>query len=203
MNNSVNNISFKAQLVTNLSGRHNIMSKVASDFAQKTSRIQGELCVKRGETLINPKTLVFTTEESAYVISDYAELMGNKFKNAKDITDDAVGKISDIFVNIFKALKFENKFVRKNQELIQNINRIRRVIERNEAKLNLLKQGNDQQAIKLLSGIIESNKSKLAKLESQYFPQKEHFLKQADKIAQDAPELKAWRSGVNDLESYV
>ena len=203
MNNSINNINFKGQLITKLSGRHNIMSRVSNDFAKKTAHIPGKLTITRGNTLVNPKTIILSNGDTGYVISDYANFMGNKFKNANEITDDVVSKISDTFVNIFNALDLEKKFVRKNQELIQNINRIRRIIDKNEIRLNVLKESNDQQAIKLLTAIIESSKKKLAKLEAQYNPKKIIFLEQADKFAEKDPELKVWRNVVEDIESYV
>jgi len=203
MDNSINNISFKGQLVTKLAGRHNIMSKVAENFANKTRRSPGELTIKRGEHLVSPNTIVFSNGNASLVISDYAKYMGNNLKKAEDVTESLVNKISETFTNIYKALKLENKFVNKNQELIKSINRLKRIIEQNEARLETLRQSNDQKAVNLLSAIIDSNKNKLAKLEAQYKPKKADFLDEADRLSRKDPELKPWRSVVEELESFI
>ena len=71
VNNSINDVSFKAQMVIQLSGRHNIMSRVAKDFAKKTENIPGQLFIKRGARYENPGTIEISNGFSTYVMSKY------------------------------------------------------------------------------------------------------------------------------------
>ena len=126
--------------------------------------------------------------------------MGNNLKNSSDVTGNVVNKISETFLIIFKALKLEDKFVKKNQELIKSISRLKRVIEKNENLLKILEKNNEQTAYKLTSAILDSNKRKLVSLESIYNPQKADFLDEADRLLKKDSILKDWRSVVEDLE---
>lgn len=204
MNSSINSVNFKGKLVTTMSGRHNIMSRVSENFAKKTEHISGELLVKRGSRYENPGSIVFSSGHSSCVVSDYNKLFGNNFKSPTEITDKVVDSITKTFVNFFKALNFEEKFVEKNKNLVKSIRSLRRTVAKYESCINYAKQHNhDPLIIKRFTIILNSYKNKLAKLEKDYAVYKASFLQGADKLTKKAPELETWRQVVGEIEDYM
>ena len=203
MNNSINDVSFKAQMVTQLSGRHNIMSRVAKDFAKKTENIPGQLFIKRGARYENPGTIEISNGFSTYVMSKYDNLLGNNIKTSSEVTNDVVDKISDTFVHFFKALNIESKFEEKNKNIIKSIRSLKRVIKKYESYEKSANDNNNDQMADRFKTIANSYKSRLEKLEKNFAVKKNAFLREADKLNKKAPELKTWRQVVEDIEDYV
>lgn len=204
MSNSTGTVNFQGRLVTNLSGRHNIMYRVSENFAKKTEHISGELLVKRGARYENPGSIVLSNGHSSYVISDYDKLMGNNFKSPSDITEKVVNNISKTFVNFFKALNFETKFVEKNKNLVKSIRSLERTVAKYEAHVKYaIQNNNDPLIIKRFTTVLDSYKNKLAKLKKEFAENKAIFIEGADKLTKKSPELETWRQVVGDIEEYI
>lgn len=198
--NGMNGISFQANLVTSLKGRHNIMDDVAKRFAEKTKRIPGTLNVERADKLIvGPKVHALEFDAGArYILSDgYENILGNNLKNKSDVTSAIVEKITNTFVNIFKALTCESKFQNKIDPLVKNIQETRQAMNLNLRIAAKLKD-KDPVASELYTKLAEHNRARLTTLESELAVETQKFQDKASKIGKDDPNLDVWRIIVSE-----
>ena len=191
MDNSINNISFRAQLATKMNGRYGLLEQVGKKFAQKTKNIPGELKVHR-YTSEHPKAIIFSYENKSYVITDYADLMGNNLTSKKEITSKLTDKIANRFANICRALKADIDYNDKTADLITNINSATRTLRINRLILNSLVNKGQEEAAEKFKKVIARNESRLAKLTAKLDIIKDSYKAKLGKMVEKEPKLEVW-----------
>lgn len=199
-----NQPNFRGTLVTQLKGNHNILEKVSTRFNQKTEQLSGRLFLKPMDAFVtenNIQALEFVLGTHQYIISDGADLLlGNDLKTKKDVSPVAVEKITDTFINIFKALSAEAKFTRKVTSLSKNIESAKKTIKENARKVQVLKDNNCEKVCSIYEKLLELNQRRLNKLNLEYNKAKNLFVNQAKKISENEPYLDSWFAMVSDKE---
>lgn len=200
MDLNVSNVGFKANMVTQLKGRHDIMTKVGQRFAEKTKHMKGELVINRAakEIVSDAHALEFDVNGASYIISEGIEdFLGNNIKSKKELTDGVVDRIATTFVNVFKALTAESKFEIKTANLQENIEETKKALLKNLSYATACeKRGN--KASEMYKALAKQNRNRLNSLKSQYAKECDAFLSRANKIGAEDSHLDVWHVMMNE-----
>ena len=182
MDNKINNISFKANLVTSMKGRNGIMKDVAQKFAQRTKSIDGTFEIARASN--NQKSLIVTLKEkkSEYIINNFADLTG---ENIEVKTNSSIEEIADSFVGIFRALSTKSVYEKTIKRLNKNKANAESAMRANKSSLTKALMRDKDTSKEFYLNIIEKNKAKIEKIESCINGAKERYLSILNKIAAD------------------
>ena len=182
MDNKINNISFKANLVTSMKGRNGIMKDVAQKFVQRTKSIDGTFEIARANN--NQKSLIVTLKEkkSEYIINNFADLTG---ENIEVKTDSSIEEIANSFVGIFRALSTKSVYEKTIKRLNKNKANAESAMRANKSSLTKALMRDKDTSKEFYLNIIEKNKAKIEKIESCINGAKERYLSILNKIAAD------------------
>ncbi|MBE7710993.1 MAG: hypothetical protein E7Z92_02505 [Cyanobacteria bacterium SIG31] len=196
MDNSVNNISFKANIVTKMNGRYRLINKVSKSFAEKTKNIPGEMCIYRNAKEY-PKAIIFSYKNKDYILRDYADLMGNDLSSKAEVTDKLVDKVTKTFVNIFNALKADVIYDMQTAELVANIRSTKNALKNNTYMANKLQDKGLDKLAENFKVLVGHNERRLAKLRAELEKFNNNYRTKLEKMAEKEPKLEVWASVIS------
>ena len=164
MDNKINNISFRANLVTSMHGRNGIMKGVANRFAQKTKGLDGTFEVARTK-LDSSKALLMTHKENKiyFLVTDYGDLTG---AGHTQNTPENVELIAETFARIFRAMKAQSTFNNVQKRINKNKSRTENALNANQKSLISAKLKGDIANENACISMIEKNRAKINLLEA-------------------------------------
>lgn len=197
-----NKISFKANIVTRMKGRHNVLESVAKNFEQKTKGKNGSLYIYRNKADY-PDAIVFSVDKKfEYIISDYDELLGNNIADNNKVTKAYIDKITKTFINIFNALSINQKFNEIMSDYNDNINSVKKAFAKNKMLLKNANEIGDKNKADIYRFLAEQNQKRYLKLNELSNAEKEKYSKQLEEMASKEPYLEVWRDVmIEDLKS--
>ena len=197
MDKSINSLSFRANLVTNMKGRHNIMKPVAERFAEMTKNKSGELVLSR-DGLNYPGALVISLKNNSYILHDYADLLGNNFASASDIKSPVINRIAKTFARIFKALNADNEFSMSKEFYTEKIKYAYKELRNDKRFLTEARNAGDVKNAEAFEKLVANDKKRITALENDFTIIKEKYISQLEKMADKEPKLKVWRDVITD-----
>ena len=193
-----NNISFKANIVTKMKGRHNVLENVAKNFEQKTNGINGSLYIYRNKSDY-PDSIVFSIDKKTeYIVSNYDELLGNNIPNKSKVTKAYINKVTKTFINIFKALSADQKYDEKISDYEDNIKSVQTAFFKNQKLLKFANEKGETSRAEIYRFLAEQNQKRYLKLKKMVNEEKEKYSKVVEKMANKEPYLEVWRDVIID-----
>lgn len=188
MNNSINNISFGANIVTKIRGRNNIMQEVAQKFAERTQGIEGTMRIERGDKIGLDNSIVFNLnrKQASYLEmeDEFDKFMG---QGSQNIPAD---KITDHFVKIFKSIQLQDKYDKSTAKLKKEIENVKQKLY---GFKNLLKGIDEDNAFfKPYSFIISNLEKRLVKLHEEKRVFDDSFRAEIKEIAENDSLIKGY-----------
>lgn len=180
---SVNdNLSFKANIVTTLKGRNNVMTKISESFKQQSKGVNGSLLIERAKGGEKGSVIckIAGVENSPVLYMDQSFLS----KDAKVATPSLVDNVAERLFKVFQILKKELDFNSKVGELDKQIHHLSYVKKCNIAILDRLKlSGKNPSFTKIYENLVASNGGRLDQLVSERQKLKESLINDSKKIA--------------------
>lgn len=178
------NITFKANLVTKLKGRDNVITQISKSFSQQSQGIKGSLLMERGRGEFKGAIvckLKSVKNSPEYYIGDY-----NKYfaLESNKVTSEMVNSIAKRLIKIMQILKQEHLFNIKNKELNSTIDNVTSTLNANKSILEQLrKNGKENVLLNTYKNLVKSNQARIESLKMQKQKVKDKLIKNADKIA--------------------
>lgn len=186
MLNINDNLSFKANIVTNLKGRDNVVRRISKSFAEKSEGIKGSLLIKRGHGDYKGSlvcTLGKVKDSPEYYIGDYDKFLS---KEAKDVSQSKVDSLAGTLVKIFQILKQEYNYNNKVAKVNEKLRSVKMSKETNVSILETIKSSNkNSKWIDVYKNLVESNNVRENRLKEQKRHLKETLITESKKIAGD------------------
>ena len=201
MDNNISGVNFRANLVTKMKGRHDLLTKVGEEFSRQTRHLPGEMRLERADFIVgNKKVLDFNVGGLSLLVtqSKNKPLLGNNLENKEDITPELVKDVTKVFVNIFKALSSEVKFTEGTDSLVKNIRSTKKALKNNQILADYTARKGNKEASAMYTKLAEHNSKRLAQLNAQYSKEKAIFLEKANEIGKDEPYLDTWHQMMNE-----
>ena len=180
MNNNIGNISFGANIVTNMRGRNGIMKDVAQQFAKRTKGLNGTIELTRGgRKYPNALILNYKDMRRSYLITDYGDIMGEALQNK---TPEATNKIADSLVKIFRVLRADSTYEKFVSKLKKHRNKTMVALDANKKSLAKIQDARYETSY---ISVINQNKQKLETIEKHLSNSKGRYLSMLNSIAGD------------------
>ena len=166
--NTINdtNISFRANFITKVKGRGNMMTEVAKNFAERTKSMSGTLELVRGGSEY-PGAMIFRLKDGdgpIFSICNYSGLLG---QNSKKQTQKNISSVTTKFINIFKTLKAEEEYAKKIKPIEENLSCVEKELIANKRTLKSLKEKNDMKFIPIFESLVQGNTKRISQLNSE------------------------------------
>lgn len=103
--------AFKGNLVTTLKGRGSILEPVAKEFANLTKGIEGDLYLRRGDSILfdrDEHVLELAHGKAEVVTTSMHKLLSI---DPKTLTQKGIKAVAKEFADIFKALKQQDRYI--------------------------------------------------------------------------------------------
>lgn len=186
MLNINDNLSFKANIVTNLKGRDNVVGRISKSFAEKSNGIKGSLLIKRGHGDYKGSlvcTLGRVKDSPEYFIGDYDKFLS---KEAKDVSQQKVDSLAGTLVKIFQILKQEHNYNKEAAKVNDKIRSVQMSKKTNASIFETMKSSNKTSKwIDIYKNLVESNNIRENSLKEQKEHLKETLITESKKIAGD------------------
>ena len=193
-----NNITFKANIVTKMKGRHNVLVSVAKNFEQKTKGKNGSLYIYRNHKESPNAIIISLNNKKDYYLCSYDELLGNNIIDEKHVTKAYIDKVTKTFVNIYKALSADIKFDEIKSNYETNIKSVKEAFYKNQKMLKKALSNGDTDKINIYRFLTEQNQKRFLKLNVLYSKEKDEYSKSLNKMADKEPYLEVWRDVIID-----
>lgn len=198
MDNKINNVSFNANLLTKMKGRHNIVERVGDKFAQKTLGTTGDLYVFRDKKNYPNAIVISLDKKKDYILGNYGDLFGAKIEKPEDINDSKIESIATSLYNILIALKADVYFDKLKNEHDDNLRSVKAALRKNSILLEKAKEDGNAKFIDMYKRLVESHKNRYASLLSSLENIKNNYVRMLKYMAKEEPMLDTWKSVVID-----
>lgn len=193
-----NDISFKANIVTTMNGRHGVMKKVVEKFSERTAKLPGELHIYRNKSEYPDAIVVSLDKAKAYILHNYGDLLGNNLQSPKEVTPNLVNKITTTFINIYKALVEDLKFDAFSDSINDDLKAAKKVLRSNKIHYDKTLASGDVKFSEVFACLIEQNEKRIATLEKIYDQGVEKYLAKLQKMSESEPKLQTWVDVITD-----
>ena len=191
-----NKITFKANIVTKMKGRHSVLESVAKNFEQKTKGQNGSLYIYRNRQESPNAVIISLNKLKDYYLCNYDDLLGNNIKNEKQVTKAYIDKVTTTFINIYKALSADLNFDQIKSNYEANIKSVKEAFYKNQKMLKKALANGDTDKINIYRFLTEQNQKRFLKLNVLYRKEKDEYSKALNKMADKEPYLEVWRDVV-------
>ena len=195
MDTSINNISFKANLVTKVKGRNGFVEKVAKRFSEKTAGLPGTMQLYRGGCEY-PGAMILDVNGKIFSMTDYAQLT---HQHSNKVNKTEVETMTTKLSRIFRMLTAEDTYVKKQDEIDEAIRQTSLALKNNLRILKGHEAESNEKYIKIYNTLIQKNKARIQALKADKEASKAEFWDKLDKITSKTSEFDWFVAFLKDI----